>query len=379
MKQLLYYAIFVFIFSIISSCATKTASLEDFNVPVYKPDYALGFEILGAKERQSTILKVKNPWQGAENIETLLFIARNGESAPENFDGQILKEEAKRIVCMSSTHIAMLNTIDEVKRVVGVSGINYISNEYISLHKDKIGDIGFDGNINYELLISLEPDLVLVYGVNGASGMEAKLKELGIPFSYVGEYLEESPLGKAEWMVAVSELAGKRSNGEKFFKAIPERYRALKAKAATALSGKPKIMLNTPYGDSWIMPSTMSYVVRLIADAGGDYIYGKNTSNSSLPIDLEEAYLLTSQADIWLNVGSIATVNELKSLYPKFADTKCVKNGNVFNCIKRISASGGNDYWESGVVNPDLILRDLIKIFHPGIITEDFYYYSKIE
>lgn len=379
MKQLLRYTIFVLIFSIISSCAPETASLEDFKVPVYKPAYALGFEILGAEEMKSTILKVKNPWQGAENVETMLFITRNGESAPEDFDGQILKEEAKRIICMSSTHIAMLDAIDASGRIVGVSGIDYISNGYIASHKDKIGDIGFDGNINYELLISLEPDLVLLFGVNGASGMESKLRELGIPFAYVGEYLEESPLGKAEWLIAVSELTGKRSEGEVFFKAIPERYRALKAKAATTLSGKPKIMLNTPYGDSWIMPSIMSYVARLIADAGGEYIYGKNTSNSSLPIDLEEAYLLASQADIWINVGSISTLNELKSLYPKFADTKCVENGNIFNCTKRMNASGGNDYWESGVVHPDLILRDLIKIFHPEVITEEFYYYRKIE
>ena len=208
--------------------------------------------------------------------------------------------------------------------------------------------------------------------------MEPKLKELGIPFVYIGEYLEESPLGKAEWLVAVSELLGKRTDGEKFFSAIPERYNILKGKI-TATSTKPKVMLNAPYGDSWFMPSSTSYVAQLIADAGGDYLYKKNTSNSSLPIDLEEAYLLTSQTDLWLNVGVVSTLKELKSMYPKFADIHCVENGAVYNSTKRVNAAGGNDFWESGVVNPDLILRDLIKIFHPELISEDFYYYIKLD
>ena len=109
---------------------------------------------------------------------------------------------------MSSTHIAMLDAIGETGRVVGVSGIDYISNPDIQARRDSVGDVGYEGNINYELLLSLDPDLVLLYGVNGASSMEGKLKELDIPFMYVGDYLEESPLGKAEWLVALSEVIG---------------------------------------------------------------------------------------------------------------------------------------------------------------------------
>ncbi len=368
----------IYLLLCIISCTPKKTTLQDYNVPVYTPTYALGFEIIGAKDMQSTILKVKNPWQGAENIETLLFITRNGEKVPDGFDGQILKPEANRIVCMSSTHIAMLDAIGEVKHVVGVSSIDYISNTYIVSNKDMIGDIGFEGNINYELLVSLDPDLVLLFGINGASNMEPKLKELGIPFAYIGEYLEESPLGKAEWLVAIAEIAGKRTEGETLFAEIPKHYDELKQRLAKTTSGNPKVMINAPYGDSWFMASTSSYVARLINDAGGDYIYRKNTSNASLPIDLEEAYLLVSGADLWLNVGHISTLKELKSQYPKFADTRCVENGAVYNCTKRLNAAGGNDYWESGVVRPDLILRDLIKIFHPELVAEDFYYYDKV-
>ena len=197
---------------------------------------------------------------------------------------------------MSSTHIAMLDAIGEVRCITGVSGIDYISNPDIQARRDSIGDVGYEGNINYELLLSLDPDLVLLYGVNGASAMESKLEELDIPFMYVGDYLEESPLGKAEWMVPIAEILGMRGEGEKVFADIPVRYNALKEKAAAATSPVPSVMLNTPYNDAWLMPSTKNYSVRLINDAGGNYIYKKNSGNSSVPVDMEEVYMLASNA-----------------------------------------------------------------------------------
>ncbi len=357
----------------------KTASISDFSNQLYTPEYVSGFSIKGADGYESSIITVTNPWQGADSITTQLFIARGGESAPEGFTGQVLEGDASRIVAMSSTHIAMLDAIGEAGRVVGVSGIDYISNPVISANRDSIGDVGYEGNINYELLISLDPDLVLLYGVNGASSMEGKLNELGIPFMYVGDYLEESPLGKAEWMVALSEVVGKRTEGEQVFVGIPVRYNDLKKKVADTALDAPSVMLNTPYGDSWFMPSTESYVARLVKDAGGDYIYKKNTGNASLPIDLEEAYKLTSEADMWLNVGMANTLDELKTSCPKFSDTRCFRNGSVWNNNLKTNVAGGNDYYESAVVNPDILLRDLVKIFHPELVEEDFVYYKQLK
>lgn len=379
MKRWIQLAVVALCAIVVAACGRKSVSLEDFDKPVYMLEYASGFDIQGADSKQSVLLTVTNPWQGADGIAVQLFIARDGETAPEGFDGQVLEGDAERIVAMSSTHIAMLDAIGEVDRVVGVSGIDYISNPDIQARRDRIGDVGYEGNINYELLLSLDPDLVLLYGVNGASGMEPKLRELGIPFMYVGDYLEESPLGKAEWMVALSEVVGCRSEGEKVFAEIPVRYNALKQRVAENALDAPSVMLNMPYGDSWFMPSAGSYAVRLIEDAGGDYIYKKNTGNASTPVDMEEAYLLASAADLWLNVGMASTLGEVKAACPKFADTRCFRNGYVYNNNARTNAAGGNDYFESGVVHPDLLLRDLVKIFHPELVEEPFVYYKRLK
>lgn len=361
-------------------CGSRPATpLEAFDRVLYRPAYATGFEILGAEGAQSTILRTRTPWQGAEGDGTALCILRNGESAPAGFDGQLLRGEARRIVCMSSTHVALLDAVGAVRRIVGISGVAAVSNPEVTARRDSIGEVGYEGNIDYERLIALRPDLVLLFGVQGASGMEPKLRELGIPFVYMGEYLEESPLGKAEWLVAAGELVGRRAEAKAHFDSIPPRYNALRERAARSGAAAPKVMINTPYGDSWFMASTGSYVARLIADAGGDYIYRKNTSNRSLPIDIEEAYLLAAAADVWINVGSFTTRAEMQARLPRFADVACMRRGAVYNCDRRTNAAGGNDYWESGVVHPDLVLRDLVKIFHPELVPEEFVYYRRLE
>ena len=373
--------LFVLAITIVSCGGNGNSSVSTYADSIYLPEYASGFRILGAEGSSSVIIESVNPWQGADSVVTRLFIARDGEEPPQGFEGQVIEGNARRIVAMSSTHIAMLDVIGETARVVGVSGMDFISNDAVRSRRDSIGDVGYDGNVNYELLLSLQPDIILLYGTNGASGMEPKLKELGIPYVYIGEYLEDSALGKAEWIVAVAEIVGKRDEGIKAFSAIPERYNAIREKAANCLkhSSRPKVMINLPYGDSWFMAPTGSYLVRLIEDAGGDYIYKKNNSNESRPIDLEEAFMLVSASDKWINVGQTRSLDELRKNYPKFAATKPVLSGEVYNTTGRVAANGANDYWERGVVEPDVVLRDMVMIFHPELADSDLVYYEKLK
>lgn len=373
--------LFVLAITIVSCGGNGNSSVSTYADSIYLPEYASGFRILGAEGRSSVIIESVNPWQGADSVVTRLFIARDGEEPPQGFEGQVIEGDARRIVAMSSTHIAMLDVIGETARVVGVSGMDFISNDAVRSRRDSIGDVGYDGNVNYELLLSLQPDIILLYGTNGASGIEPKLKELGIPYVYIGEYLEDSALGKAEWIVAVAEIVGKRDEGIKAFSAIPERYNAIREKAANCLkhSSRPKVMINLPYGDSWFMAPTGSYLVRLIEDAGGDYIYKKNNSNESRPIDLEEAFMLVSASDKWINVGQTRSLDELRKNYPKFAATKPVLSGEVYNTTGRVAANGANDYWERGVVEPDVVLRDMVMIFHPELADSDLVYYEKLK
>lgn len=362
---------------LVSCVSNKKTSLEAFNQDIYTPEYASGFKILGADNVQSTLIQVFNPWQGAKDVKMSYFISRNGEQAPAGFTGPTIPAGAKQIVCMSSSYIAMLDALGQADRIVAVSGIDYVSNPYIIAHKDSIKDMGPE--MNYELLLGLKPDVVLLYGIGDAqTAVTDKLKELSIPYMYVGEYLEESPLGKAEWMVALSELTDSREKGIEIFSEIPKRYQTLKDLTAS-VEQRPTVMFNTPWNDSWIMPSTKSYMAQLVNDAGADYIYKENTSNSSAPIGLETAYGLIQKADYWINVGMASTLDELKAVNPKFTDAKSVREKTAYNNNLRLTATGGNEYWESAVVRPDIVLRDLIHIFHPELVSDSLYYYRHLE
>lgn len=357
--------------------SNKRTSLEAFKQDIYTPEYATGFKILGADNAQSTLIQVSNPWQGAKDVVMSYFISRNGEQPPAGFTGPSIPAGAQRIVCMASSYIAMLDALGQADRIVAVSGIDYVSNPYILAHKESIKDMGPE--MNYELLLGLKADVVLLYGIGDAqTAVTDKLKELGIPYMYIGEYVEESPLGKAEWLVALSELTNSREKGIELFREIPKRYNELKALAAS-VEKRPTVMFNTPWNDSWVMPSTQSYMAQLVADAGADYIYKENTANSSTPIGLETAYGLIQKADYWINVGSASTLNELKAVNPKFADAKSVREKTVYNNNLRLTPTGGNDYWESAVVRPDVVLRDLIGIFHPELVSDSSYYYRRLE
>ena len=371
-------SVILFLALIMVACGNRQENINEFVSDVYTPVYARGFSISGAEGKRSTLLTVSNPWQGADSVVESLFISRDGEPVPDGFEGQVIYGDAARVITMSSTQIAMLDAIGESRKVVGVSGLGFISSPGIRSRRDSIGDVGYDSNFNYELIMSLDPDIVLLYGVNGASPVESKLRELDIPFIYIGDYLESSPLGKAEWMVALAEIVGRRDDGEKHFKEIAQSYNSLKELVSNAVEDVPKVMLNAPYGDTWFMPAEDNYSVQLIRDAGGEYIYGRNRSGISVPIDIEEAYMLCSDADIWLNPGSAGTLAELAVACPKFTDTDCFRSGHIFNNTRRSTSGGGNDYYESGVVNPDMVLRDLVKIFHPGLVHEEFVYHKQL-
>ena len=376
-KQSIYTFILFSLLFLTSCISNKKTSLEAFNQDIYTPEYAAGFKILGATNVQSTLIQVFNPWQGSKEVEMSYFISRNGEQAPTGVTGPTIPAGAKRIVCMSSSYIAMLDALGQVNRIVAVSGIDYVSNPYILAHKDSIKDMGPE--MNYELLLGLKPDIVLLYGIGDAqTAITDKLKELSIPYIYMGEYLEESPLGKAEWMVVLSELTDSREKGIEIFSEIPKRYLSLKA-LTESVGQCPTVMFNMPWNDSWVMPSTKSYMAQLVADAGAEYIYKENSSNSSTPIGLETASGLIQKADYWINVGSATSLDELKTVNPKFADAKAVRERTVYNNNLRLTPTGGNDYWESAVVRPDMVLRDLIHIFHPELVPDSLYYYRHLE
>lgn len=375
MKQWLKICILALIFCATLSCAESTSNASKaFENEAYIPTHASGFVIMTDNEG-NTLLRVTRPWQGDNTQEQSLAIFTD-EASATGYSGEHIIGNAQRIVCMSTSHIAMLESLGLTEYIVGVSGKEYIMNSAV-VGNEAVLDVGYDSNIDFERLISLRPDIVLMYGITSENSIiTAKLRELGIPYLYLGDYTEQSPLGKAEWIVAIAEIVGCRELGIEIFNDVVARYEELRGKVAT--TSRPKVMFNLPYQDVWYMPADDSYMVRLIEDAGGDYIYkGKNLSSGSQGISLEEALLLVREADIWMNVGQCTTLDDLRAAAPHFCDCAVVRSGNVYNNNSRRTASGGSDFWESAIVHPDIVLNDLISIMRGQ--SDSLYYHHKLK
>lgn len=376
MKFSVKIALVVLIGSLCASCTGREGSAKVwFDHSVYAPSYALGYEILG-DDASNSLIRVSRPWQGDAVVEQSLAIFAD-EASARGYEGQYIVGRAERVVCMSTSHIAMIELLGRSESIVGVSGKQYIMSKAIA-GNPKVKDVGYDSSLDYEALVVLRPDVVLLYGVSAENtALTAKLRELHLPYLYLGDYTERSPLGKAEWLVAVAEIMGCREEGEQMFRDIVERYNAVRNRVVRT-EYSPKVMFNTPYQEVWYMPSDDSYMVQLLEDAGGTYIFkGRNTTAGSVGISLEEAYLLVTEADFWLNVGQCSSLEELRQSAPHFARCAVVERGDVYNNNARRTKAGGSDFWESAIVRPDVVLEDMVKILHKEDST--LYYHHRLK
>lgn len=368
---------FIFIFLVLfSGCNTPENRKRGNN----SNHYAHGFQI--EKTGNVTRLTVFNPWEKAENVSIRYFLVEKNEPVPDSLAGErIIRTPVERVICLSTTHIGFLDALEETASVVGISGSRYVSNEKVRkrMEEGEVPDVGYGQNLNYELIVNQNPELVTVYGIGSeVTSYAQKLEELGIPVVMVAEYLEESPLGKAEWIKFFGALFQKEDEAQLFFEQVENEYHRLRKLAAGA-SEKPKVLVGSPYKDSWWIPGGNSYLANLIADAGGDYLGKENPSHESYVISFEHALTFANEADVWIHMANLASKDEILSTDERFKNFGVFKNGKLFNNIKRLNKHGGNDFWESGTVNPHLVLHDLTAIFHPELAEGEMIYYQEIK
>lgn len=377
MKLYKYLIALIFLVPLFLSCASGDGA-PVFDKTRYRPSYAGGFSILCSDSLSSTILRVRSAWQGADSSAFDLFISRDGELPPDGFRGQVVKSPVQKLAVMSTSHIAFIDCIGRTDCIAAVSGLNLINSPSVIGRRDEIAEIGYDSNADYEAIVSSGVSLALLYGVTSGSPMEEKLSALGIPYIYIGEYVETSPLGRAEWMVALGEILDCREDACEAFRKVADNYNAL-ASLVADVDERPSVMLNAPYCDSWFLPSSRSVTAAFISDAGGCYPFSVSDSNRSMPVDYEQAFLNLCNADYWLDATGFDSVEDILSVSPELETAGCVSEHRVFNPDVRVNDAGGNDFWESGAARPDLVLSDLISILHPEIREVPLYFYRRLQ
>ncbi len=354
----------------------SSRSGSDFSVK-----YATGFDI--EVHHDHTLLTVKNPWQRAENVNFKYALA--GKQLPENkkYKGyQYIKTPVSRVICLSTTHIGFINFLDAEESVIGISGKKYITNNDIfqRIKNGEVKDVGYGSNLNYEVIIDLEPDIVFVYGVSGSvSAYINKLMELDINVVIVAEYLEETPLAKMEWIKFIAAFYNLEDKAVKKFDSVEYKYNTLVSITGN-IGKKPKVLLGLPWRGTWYISGSKSYIAKLIDDAGGYYLWNNLNFRDSQPISLEAVFEKAFTADFWLNPGIVNNTGEILELDSRFQNLPALRDKKVFNNNNKINKFGGNEYYETGVVEPDVILSDIIYILHPDLLPgHNLKYYKKLD
>ena len=330
-----------------------------------------------------TEVKIIDPWQGATGVNQIYYLVKRGSVLPGGVDSSaVIFVPLKKIICMSTTHLAMISALGEEQTIAGVSGTNFIYSPAIikNVEKGLVMDVGYEANLNKELILKISPDLIMIYGKGSeSSGYLGKIKELGIKVIINADYLETDPLSRAEWIKLFGALYCKENLADSLYKSEVDEYTRLKSFIVQKTTNKPKVLLGLPFKDTWYISPGNSFISKLINDAGGDYLWMDTESSISMPFGLENVYLRGLKADYWLNIGSVSSRNEISNVDPRLDDLPCFKNDNLFNNNKRISVNGGNDYWESGSLYPHLLLKDIATILHPEIFSDhELIFYKKI-
>lgn len=371
--------IFLILLSVFVSCMPKHQERSDLKAENIALKYAKLFKIDTCKEYIKISIRNKPE---TEFIYTFYLLKKEQDFERFTENETAIKTPVKRVICLSTTHISFINLLDETKSIVGLSGTEYVNNHKVKqrISGKNILDIGYEQNINIELLMSLKPDVVFAYNVeNNMSSIVEKAKKLNIPFVMINEYMEPEILGQTEWLKVFGYFFEKTEQANRIFNKISSNYNKIKQLTDT-IQKRPTIVANMPWQGTWYIPGGRSNVAKLISDAGGKYLWENDENKHNIYLSLEEVYSVAQNAEIWINPGQANSMNDILSTDKRLVGFDAFTKKSIYNCNAIVNENGGNEYMESGPVCPDIILQDLIKILHPDLLPEyKLHYYKKME
>jgi iron complex transport system substrate-binding protein len=328
------------------------------------------------------LLTVLTPWAGAtEPVRYALVPA--GQADPIGIDdAMIVHTPVESFVSLSTTYLTFLEQIDVLGSLVAVDSGAYIYNPEVQnwLQAGTVSEVGSGAIINVERLVDLGPDLIMT-SASGYADYDShpQLLEAGLKVVINSDYLEQDPLGRAEWGKFIAAFFDKEVEADRLFDAVVARYEQAKA-LTDNLTERVTVLTNTAYEGTWYMPGGESYIAILLADAGADYAFKDIVGSGAQPLDIEVVLERAKGADYWINVGAMSDLPSLAAMDARYADFKAFQDGNVYTYSKRVNKLGAVDYFESGVAAPDVILMDLIKAFYPDSLPEhEFVYYQALQ
>lgn len=336
--------------------------------------YAKGFEIQQFKDYKKLLIKA--PYQNAEETFEFILSKKNTTNTQNT-----IKIPLNSIVVTSTTHIPMLELLQVEQKLIGYPNTSYISSKKTRslIDNGAIKDLGNEERINTELLLDLHPDAVIGFSINSNNKMFANIQQLGIPVILNGDWLEETPLGRAEWIKLFGVLFDKEAAADSIFLSIETSYLNAK-KTALKADKRPSIISGGLFKDIWNLPAGNSFEATFLKDANTNYLWSNSKGNGSLSLNIENVFEKGLNAKLWVApsfYNSLKQLEEANDINSKF---KAFKNKEVYSYVNKRGETGGIMYFELAPARPDLVLKDIIKIAHPELMVDyEFTFYEKLK
>lgn len=341
--------------------------------------YATGFVVKPLTDH-ARLVEVRYPYPSATKSFSYLLVDRGTEVPSHDQDVPVIEVPIRSMICTSTTHIPLLDYLKESNRLVGFPHTDYISSKPMRARIDSgfVKELGHGETLDLEAIATLKPEVLMGYTMSADMGQLKKIQQLGIPVIINSEFLEPHPLGRAEWIKFMALFVGKEKMADSVFAAIESSYLEVQKKART-VSNKPTVLSGVVYGDAWFMPGGKNYAAQLLEDAGCHYLWSDNPSRDYLRVNVEEVFSRARDAQLWIGASDFRSLQELAAADQRYTLFKPFQNKMVFTYNARLGSKGGNEFLELGYLRPDLILKDLVAIAHPELVTDHpLFFYAKL-
>lgn len=374
---------FITLIFVLASCTEKTtapATVKGIPVPI---TYAQGFLLTNYDDYQLLAITKAFP-----NSTDTLHYALIKATTPASVKARLTKQNIptvqvpiRRIVVTSTTHIPSLEMLEEEASLVGFPNLDYISSTLSRkrIANNYIKELGQNESIHTEVLLELAPEAIVSFGVEGENKSLEVAQKAGIPVLYNGDWVEQDPLGKAEWIKFFGALYAKNEMAERLFAEIEKDYNATKL-LAQDVPHRPSVLSGAMYKDVWYLPKGDSWPAKLIADAGGNYLWADTQGTGSLSLSIESVLDQGQAAQYWIAPAQYKNYTAMRQASSVYAHFDAFKNKQVYTFAAKTGATGGLLYYELAPNRPDLVLKDMVHYLHPNLLPDyEPFFFSALE
>ncbi|MBR6285346.1 MAG: ABC transporter substrate-binding protein [Muribaculaceae bacterium] len=308
-----------------------------------------------------TLATIRDPWKGG--VLHRYVLVPEGDSLPASLpEGTLVRTPLHRALVYSSVHTSVMKELGCFDAVRGVCDTKFFTDTAVlaGVARGEIADCGDSMTPTVERVIDMQPDGILLSPYQDAS--YGQITKLGIPIIECADYMEYTPLGRAEWIKFYGLLLGREQEADSIYAQVVGNYRAIAELAARA-TAKPMVLTEMVISGVWNVPGGKSYMARILQDAGGSYPWADNNSTGSLNLDFNRVLARAQQADIWLIKSFyVHSYDDLKGAYALNDQFSAFKNRKVYICDTNESR-----LFEQFPFHPDRLLQDYFIIFHPEL------------